>query len=104
MERAATGQAAFRHSSPPAAPPSAATGEHGVSVSAPPGSAARVTTGNGFAAPPRAAALGGTLEERLMLVTLRENGLLLRRTCLTVAAPPRKGASASGEVRLGSKR
>jgi hypothetical protein len=39
-----------------------------------------------------------------MLVTLRENGLLLRRTCLTVAAPPRKGATASGEVRLGSKR
>jgi hypothetical protein len=39
-----------------------------------------------------------------MLVTLRENGLLLRRTCLTVASPPRKGATASGEVRPGSIR
>jgi hypothetical protein len=39
-----------------------------------------------------------------MHVTGHENGLLLRRTCLTVAAPPRKAPTPSGDVRLGSKR
>ena len=104
MERAAAGQAALCHPSPTAAATSAAAGEHWVSLSASLSSAARVTLGNSFAAATRAAALAGTPEEQLMLVTLRENGLLLRRTCLTVAAPPRKGATASGEVRPGSKR
>jgi hypothetical protein len=32
------------------------------------------------------------------------NGPLLRRTCLTVAAPPRKAPTPSGEVRQGSAR
>jgi hypothetical protein len=38
-------------------------------------------------------------------ITKRQpNGPLLRRTCLTVAAPPRKAPTPSGEVRLGSIR
>jgi hypothetical protein len=104
----AAGQAAIRHSSPAAPAPTAAAGEHWVSPSlpqrAPSRSAPRVTPGNSSAAATRAAALSGTPVGQVMLVTLRENGLLLRRTCLTVAAPPRKGATASGEVRLGSIR
>ena len=33
-----------------------------------------------------------------------QNSPLLRRTCLTVASPPRKAPTPSGEVRLGSIR
>lgn len=34
----------------------------------------------------------------------QQKGPLLRRTCLTVAAPPRKAPTPSGEVRQGSLR
>lgn len=96
MGRAATGQAALRDSPPAAAASAPATADHGDT----PGDAPSTRS----AAAPGAAALAGILEGRLMLVTGRENGLLLRRTCLTVAAPPRKAPTPSGEVRLGSKR
>lgn len=99
MERAAAGQAALRYPSPAAAP-AAVTAKHRIT----PRVASRITPGNRFTAPPRAAALSRALGGRILHVTGHENGLLLRRTCLTVAAPPRKAPTPSGDVRLGSKR
>ena len=99
MGSAAAGQAALRYPSPAAAP-AAAAAKHRIT----PRVAFRITPGNRFTAPPRAAALSRALGWRIMHVTGHENGLLLRRTCLTVAAPPRKAPTPSGGVRLGSKR
>lgn len=99
MERAAAGQAALRHP-PPAAAPATTKAEHGIT----PHAAPRITPGHRFTAATRATALKGVQGGRIMLVTGHENGLLLRRTCLTVAAPPRKAPTPSGAVRLGSKR
>ena len=99
MERAAAGQAALRHP-PPAATTCAVKAEPGITPSAAP----RITPGHRFTAATGTTALKGAQGGRIMLVTGHENGLLLRRTCLTVAAPPRKAPTPSGAVRLGSKR
>lgn len=92
----AAGQAALCDS-PPA---TAAKAEHRIT----PGVTSRITTGHRFTAATGTTALRGAQGGRIMLVTGHENGLLLRRTCLTVAAPPRKAPTPSGALCLGSKR
>ena len=100
MERAAAGQAALCDSPSTTAAARAAKAQHDI---APP-AASPITPGNRFTAATRAIALGGAQGWRIMLVTGHKNGLLLRRTRLTVASPPRKAPTPSGAVRLGSKR
>ena len=99
MERAAAGQAALRHPSPAAAGTPAQGWRHIPSSPSPSGA-----PGKRLSAAADAAALNRIQGRQVMLVTGHKNGLLLRRTCLTVAAPPRKAPSPSGAVRLGSKR
>ena len=97
MERAAAGQAAIRHPSPAATPAGAPdAGEHGGT----PGIAPRALS----ATATRAAAMNGAEERRLMSVTGRENGLLLRRTCLTLGYPPRKRRFAFWRTTPGEQR
>jgi len=91
MGGAATGQAALRHPPSAAAARASAPNNTGRSAPAKPNAAAPLI---GFAP--------GGLEVTEKITKGQENGPLLRRTCLTVAAPPRKAPTPSGEVRLGS--
>ena len=98
----AASQAALCHS-----PPATAT-----TCPAPParkGSTARASANtNATAAPGATAPLirfgPGGPEAAEKITKGQPNGPLLRRTCLTVAAPPRKAPTPSGEVRQGSAR
>ncbi len=87
MERTAAGEAAFRDSSPTPAPACApAPGEHNIPFS----DAPRLPPGNVLTAASHAAAVSVAAGGRAMTATRGENGLLLRRACLTLGYPPRK--------------
>ena len=98
----AAGQAAFRH--PPPATPTTCPGTPPRKGSPTPTSAGtRAPTPPGATAPLIRFGPGGP-EGAEKITKGQQKGPLLRRTCLTVAAPPRKAPTPSGEVRQGSIR
>jgi len=101
MERAAAGQTALRHPSPATA--TTCPGPPARKGSTTRASADTCAHTNATTAPLTRFGPGG--QEAAEKITKRQqNGPLLRRTCLTVAAPPRKAPTPSGEVRQGSAR
>ena len=98
----AAGQAAFRHPSPATATSRPATpARKGSTTRASAGTRAPTTLG---ATAPLTRFGPGGQEAAEKITKGQPNGPLLRRTCLTVAAPPRKAPTPSGEVRQGSAR
>jgi hypothetical protein len=93
----AAGQATFRHPSPATA----------TTCPAPParkGSTTRASAHTNATTAPLTRFGPGGQEAAEKITKRQQNGPLLRRTCLTVAAPPRKAPTPSGEVRQGSAR
>ncbi len=98
----AAGQAAFRHPPPATATTCPDTpARKGSTTRA--GARTTATTAPGATAPLIRFGSGGP-EAAEKITKGQQNGPLLRRTCLTVAVPPRKAPTPSGEVRQGSIR